>query len=93
MFTNLVKNLLNTNHNYIFTARIESDPIKRHFGKSRPASGGRFLISMKKVNNSEKILAFNSIVNDDINFWEENIYTDDNTDDVTMELRTKTDEI
>lgn len=32
-------------------------------------------------------------MNEDINFWEENIYTDDNTDDVTMELQTKIDEL
>ena len=34
-------------------------------------SGGRFLVSLREVNTSEKILALNSILKEDINFWEE----------------------
>ena len=55
-------------------------------------SGGRFLVSMKEVNNSEKMLALNSIIKEGIDFREENVYTDDNnTYDVTVEFRNRLD--
>ena len=57
-------------------------------------SGGRFLVSMKEVNNSEKMLALNSIIKEGIDFREENVYTDDNnTYDVTVEFRNRLDEL
>ena len=57
-------------------------------------SGGRFLVSMKEVNNSERMLALNSIIKEGIDFREENVYTDDNnTYDVTVELRNRLDEL
>ena len=36
-------------------------------------SGGRFLVSLREVMNSERILACRSLIKEDINFWEENI--------------------
>ena len=40
-------------------------------------SGGHFLVSMRDVNNSEKMLALNSIIKDYIDFKEDNVYSDD----------------
>ena len=36
-------------------------------------SGGRFLASLREVNNSDKIFLLNSIMKAVLNFWEENI--------------------
>ena len=56
-------------------------------------SGGRFLVSLREVNNSEKILLLNSIIKADLNFWEENIYAKNTIDSVTLELHTRLDEM
>ena len=48
---------------------------------------GRFLVSLREVDRSEKILALNSIIKEDINFWDENIYTGDRTNDVIVKLQ------
>ena len=37
-------------------------------------SGGRFLVSLEEVTNSEKFLKINSIVKENVNFWEEDIF-------------------
>ena len=39
-------------------------------------SGGRFLVSLREVLNSERILTFRSLIKENINFWEENIDSD-----------------
>lgn len=48
-----------------------------HFSKYSQMSGGRFLVSMRDVNNSEKMLALNSIIKEYIDFQEDNVYSDD----------------
>ena len=40
----------------------------------RHISGGRFLVSLREVKNSEKFLKISSIVKENINFWEEEIF-------------------
>ena len=39
-------------------------------------SGGRFLVSLREVQNSERILKCRSLIKADINFWKENLGTD-----------------
>ena len=48
-----------------------------HFSKYSQMSGGRFLVSMRDVNNSEKMLALNSIIKEYIDFQEDKVYSDD----------------
>ena len=55
-------------------------------------SGGRFLVSLREVSNSE-VLLLNSIIKADLNFWEENIYAKNTIDSVTLELHTRHDEM
>ena len=62
---------LSEGYYYVFTSRFQSDPIERHFSKYR------LLLSLREVNNSEKILALSSIIKQSINSWEEDIYTKD----------------
>ena len=38
--------------------------------------GGRFLVSLKKVLNSDITLSFQLLIKENINFWEENIDSD-----------------
>ena len=53
---------------------LEQLPLELRFSKYRQMSGGRFLVSLLEVCNSEKILAVRSLLKEDINFWDENIY-------------------
>jgi len=58
----LIEDLLQDGYKYVLTARFQSDPLERRYGQYRQMSGGRFLISAKDVNNSEKILKIKSLV-------------------------------
>ena len=54
-------------------------------------SSGRFLVSLREVNNSQKILALTSILKENINFWEEDIYSDINLDAIVREIEEEID--
>ena len=54
--------------------RSQTDPIdERRFSQYRQMSGRRFLVSLRKILNSERILSCRSLIEENINFWEENI--------------------
>ena len=90
---NLTDDLLNENYDYVCTSRFQSDPTERLFSKYMQMSGGYFLENLREVNNSEKILSLNSIIEADLYFWEENIYAENTTDSVTSELHTRLNEM
>ena len=56
----LIHDLLNEGYDYDLTSRFQSDPLERHFSKYRQMNGGNFLLSLREVDNSEKILALRS---------------------------------
>ena len=64
--------LLNEAYQYVITARLQNDPIKR-FSQYRQMSGGRFLVNLRKVLNSERILRYRSLIKENINFWEKDL--------------------
>ena len=53
--------------------RLQSDPIERRFSQYRQMSGGRFLVSLRDVYNSERILACRSLIKEGISFWAEDL--------------------
>ena len=63
-----------------FLGRFQSDPLERRFSQYRQMSGGRFLVSLREVLNSERILACRSLILEDINFWKENLRPDEDTE-------------
>lgn len=68
----LIKELLTTcGYEYVMTARLQSDPVERRFSQYRSMSGGRFLVSLREVNNSERILACRSLIKEGVYFWNE----------------------
>ena len=50
-------------------------------------SGGRFLVSLREANNSAKSLALSNILKENINFWEEDIYMEDQTPSIISKLQ------
>ena len=78
----LIEDLLAEGYQYVLTARFQSDPLERRYGQYRQMSGGRFLVSLKDVLNSEKILKIKSLI-------KEGFDVDDNmkvTDELTLDL-------
>ena len=69
----LIKELLSEGYDFVMTSRLQSDPIERRFSQYRQMSGGRFLISLREVKNSERIIRCRSLVKADINFWKEDL--------------------
>ena len=72
----LIDELIDDGYEFVRTARFQSDPIERRFSQYRQMSGGRFLVSLREVLNSERILSCRSLIKENINFWEENIDSD-----------------
>lgn len=60
--SSLIRDLKEEGYNYVLTVRFQNDPRVRHFSKYIQMSGGRFLESLREVNNSEKILIINSVL-------------------------------
>ena len=58
----LIEDLLREGYDYVLLARLLSDALERHFSKYRQMSGGRFLVSLLEVSNSERILKLRSIL-------------------------------
>ena len=58
------------------TTRFQSDPIEKRFSQHRKISDRRFLVRLREVLNSERILNCWSLIKENINFWEENIDSD-----------------
>lgn len=69
----LIDELLNDGYNFIFTSRFQSDSIERRFSQYRQMSGGRFLVSLREVKNTERILSCRSLIKADVNFWKEDL--------------------
>ena len=69
----LMQELLGEGYEYIFTRRLQSDPLENRFSQYRQMSGGRFLVSLREVLSSERILTCRSLLKENINFWEEGL--------------------
>ena len=78
--TMLIDELLQDGYSYVLLGRFQSDPLERRFSQYRQMSGGRFLVSLREVLNSERILACRSLILEDINFWKENLRPDEDTE-------------
>ena len=84
----LIEDLLNEAYQYVITARLQSDPVERRFSQCRRMNSGRFLVNLREVRNSERILQCPSLLKENINFWEEDL-TSENQECVTDEKRVK----
>ena len=66
----------------ILTARLQSDPIERRFSQYRQLNGGHFLVSLREVKISEKILLCQTLLKENINFWEEELAVTNTTQEI-----------
>ena len=72
----LIKELLSEGYDFVMTSWLQSDPIERRFSQYRQMSGERFLVSLREVTNSERIIRCRSLVKADINFRKEDLGSD-----------------
>ena len=70
----LIEEVLDEGYRYIPTSRFQSDPLERRFGQYRQMSGGRFLVGLRDVTHSEKIIRLKSLLKGDINALTEDIF-------------------
>ena len=49
-------------------------------------SGERFLVSLEEVTNSENVLTMNSIVKENVNFWEEDIFINNDLKETVLKI-------
>ena len=74
--------LLIDEYKYVLTARLQSDPIERRFSQYRQLNGGHFLMSLREVETSEKILLCQTLLKENINFWEEEAAVTNTTQEI-----------
>ena len=61
---------LDKGYEFIFTRKFQSDPLVKRY---RQMIGGRFLVSLREVWSTERILTSRSLLKQNINFREENL--------------------
>ena len=49
-------------------------------------SGGRFLVSLREVRNTERILSCHSLINNNINFWKEDLQQPERNENESYEM-------
>ena len=68
---------------------MQSDPVERLFSRYRQISGENFLVSLRVVLNSERILVCRALLNAKINFWEEDLKPKEDGDSKSILYRFK----
>ena len=69
----LVEDLLNSGYEYVILRKLQSDPLEKRFSMYRQMSDGRFLVSLREVLNSERILQCRSLLKENVNIWEDDV--------------------
>jgi hypothetical protein len=67
----LITDLFADGYQYVRYRQLQSDPIERRFSQYRAMSGGRFLVSLREVQSSEKILKSRSLLKIGYDYWVE----------------------
>ena len=60
-----LQELLEEEYEYIFTCRLQSDPVENRFSQYKQMSGGRFLGSLHEILNIERRLICQSLSKED----------------------------
>ena len=68
----LMRELLNEGYRYVMTRRLHSDPVEKRFSQYRQMSKVGFLVSLRKVLTSERILVCRSLSKKGIDVWRHN---------------------
>ena len=73
----LIENLLiEKKYKYVLTSHFRTDSLELRFLKYKQMSGGQFLIGLREMQVSERILSTISLLRASINIWDENLRPD-----------------
>ena len=62
----MIDELLDENYDYVLTKKLQSDPLEKCFSQYRQMSG--FLVSLREVVHSERVLTCRSLLKADIEY-------------------------
>ena len=65
----LVEDFLSYGQEFVLTARLQTDPIERCFGRHHQIGGGRLLIEEKNINIFEKHLKINVLIKEGVKIY------------------------
>ena len=74
----LMRDLHSEGYLYVMTRRLQSDPIENRFSQYRQMSGGRFLVSLREMQSSQRILTCRSLLKTGVDIWD---FCDENQED------------
>ena len=80
----LIEDLLKEGYEFVLTSRFQSDPIEQRFALYRQMSGGKFLVGLKDVTSSEKIIRIKSLLKEDIDIDNNVKGTVDNDENIEL---------
>ena len=63
----LIDDLIQEGYDYFLISRLLTDPLELRFSKYRQMSGGRFLIGLRELQTSERILAVKTLLKESVN--------------------------
>ena len=69
----LIRELLDNGYDFVLGRRLQTDPLEKRFSQYRQMSGGRFLVSLREVLTSERILTCKSLLKSNVNLWDEDL--------------------
>ena len=69
----LIDDLIQEGYDYFLISRLLTDPLELRLSKYRQMSGGRFLIGLRELETSERILAVKTLLKESVNIWEEDV--------------------
>jgi len=87
----LIEDLLREGYSYVLTARLQTDSLELRFSKYRQMSGGRFLVALREVTISERILATKSLLKESISIWDEDVRPNPNEASAIPDLQQELD--
>ena len=87
----LIEDLLQEGFDYVLISRLQSDPLQRRFSKYRQMSGDRFLVALREVFCSEKILQMESLLKENLNLWELDVRPEDDILNITENVKFQND--
>ena len=88
----LSRDLLSEGYSYILTRRFQSDPLEHRFSRYRSMSGGRFLVSLREVVSTERILTCRSLLKAGVDYWRNMKTHDGFTEEDSLKLMEKLEE-
>ena len=89
----LTEDLLEGGYEFVLTSKFQSDPIEGRLAQYQQMSGGRFLVGLKDVTSSEKIIKIKSLLKEEIDIDNSVKDTVDNEENIEHFINCSTDKV